>query len=166
MIYTYGRRDVIGRFLVYFIFAVLFTVFFLLYPSGPWGLLFLIVLYSYALLVLTPAFTHHSLTKDWLIIRHGVMAKIEIPLKNIESCGPYEGGRRRLRTGVYSPWKEKGVYVIAEPKSAIIVELAEPVKLPAVLWKKVDSVVFDVEQRDMFLKNLRAKTECSGEEED
>jgi hypothetical protein len=160
MIYTYGRKDVIGRFLMYLIFAITASLFFLLYPSGPWGLLFLIVLYFYALLVLTPAFTHHSLTKDWLIIRHGVMAKIEIPLKNIESCGPYTGSLRKLRTGVYSPWKEKSAYIIAEPKTAVIVGLAEPVKLPALLWKKVDSIVFDVEQRDTFLKNLRTGTGC------
>ena len=166
MIYTYRRREVIGRALLYTILAVTVSIMFLFYPSGGWGVLFLLLLWSYAFLLLTPAFTHHSLTKDWLIIRHGAGVKIEIPLQNIESCGPYAGSVKRLRTGVYSPWKEKSAYIIAEPKSAVIVELAEPVKMPAVLWKKVDSVVFDVEQRDLFLKNLRAKTECSGEEED
>ncbi len=163
MIYTYGRKDVIGRFLMYLIFAITASLFFLLYPSGPWGLLFLQVLYFYAFLLLTPAFTHHSLTKDWLIIRHGAGARIELPLKSIESCGPYTGSVKKLRTGVYSPWKQKRAYVIAEPKSAVIVELAEPVKLPAVLWKEVDSIVFDVEQRDIFLKNLRTVTRCEEE---
>ncbi len=155
MIYTYRRGNIFARAILYMVLAATATVLFLLYPPGAWGLLFLIVVYSYALLTLSPAFTHHSLTKDWLIIRHGLGVKIEIPLKEIESCGPYTGSHKKLRTGVYSPWRERTAYVIADPESPVILDLAEPIKLPALMWKEVDSIVLDVEQRDIFLKNLR-----------
>lgn len=162
MIYTYRKNGIILRFLLYFIFIIFMTLFFILYPSGILSLLFLLILYFYAFVLLSPFFTHHSLTRDWLILRHGLAARIEIPLKNIESCRPYTGSQKRLRTGVYSPWKEKALYIMADSKSAAItLQLAEPMKVPAVLWKQVDSVVFDLDHRDIFLKNLRAQSGCS-----
>lgn len=165
MIYTYRKNGIILRFLLYFVFILSLTLFFILYPSGIPAILFLLILYCYAFLMLSSIFTEHSLTKDWLILRHGLGARIEIPLNKIESCGPYNGSLKKLRIGVYSPWKEKTLYVMADRESAVTLQLAEPMKVPAVLWKQVDSVVFDVEHRDIFLKNLRAQSGCSDAEE-
>ncbi len=162
MIYTYRTGELKVRFALHMILLLSAAIFFLFFPPGPWGLLFLIVLAIIALLALSPAFTHHSLTKDWLVIRHGIGVKIEIPLKNIKSCEPYEGGLRKLRTGVYSPWKTGTAYILSNREGAVVVGLIEPLTIPAILWKTVDSVVFDVEQRDLFLKNLMDAVDCRG----
>lgn len=150
--FRYGRTYFLTRALVLvLLFAVLLALLAWTTPTSPFWLALLAAAAVVYLVVVgvSPLSTTHWLTRSRLILRQGWYFRAVLPLRDLASYRSYEGrGRYGLRAsgGV--------LFVVGALEGLVAVELRRSRRFPHVLFASAREIVFDVEDREGFLRSL------------
>lgn len=167
--FAYGRTLVLTR-AAYF--GVLFAVTAFLLAISPYlpllqvALLVAVLAITAFLFAASPLLTEHWLTRSRLILRQGWYFRAIIPFSEIQYLGPAEVGGPVL--GVHRPLGQPTLYVTGGRTGLVVVRLSEPRRFWQSFGLSASEIVFDVAERDAFLRafeerrNLLPPVEAEG----
>jgi len=138
---------------VNYIALVFFAMFLLAFFNAPlpWLIGFFAIFFIFILVFgISPFITSHVLTDRNLIINQGWYFRVTIPLTNIQDSKPMERGRSGLKGSMY----ENRLYVTTSDTNMVSIKLKEPIRIIYVLGKKVVELVINVDNMDIFTREL------------
>jgi len=107
------------------------------------------VLFAYLFVVgLSPMLTKHTLTRSRIILRQGWYFRCIIPFSDAEAIGPYDG---EPKFGLRLSPSRSLLFVVGGRNNLVSVRLRKPRRFAQVLFLTAQEIVFDVDNRDLFL---------------
>lgn len=155
MQFEHDRRPAIINLVIWIIAAVWLMVL-LAYLPGE-RLLFVVVMGSLiALTVLvigvSPLLTRHEVVDGKITIRQGWHSKLVIPMDQVKRLQRLD--RIEAKEGVLLDAFNRTLVMTDSKSNGIRLEMKKTVRVPAVFWKKVDVVIFDVVDPDRFVAEV------------
>lgn len=154
--YAYGHGLAVSRILMCVVAFVLVGVFLVLAPSLPLAPLAVFVAFLVATTVLfavSPFFTQHWLTRSRLILRQGWYFHVAVPLAEIASLGPAdEHISYRVPLGIHRPLGQPVLYITGGRSGLVLARLTRPRRFWSSFGLAASELVFDVEDREGFLR--------------
>ncbi len=167
--FAYGRTLVLTRAVYFLILFVAVGFLLALAPSLPllpMALFGAVLAAGTFLFAVSPLLTEHWLTRSRLILRQGWYFRAIIPFSEIRYVGPAEVGGPAL--GVHRPLGQPTLYVTGGRTGLVVVRLSEPRRFWQSFGLAASEIVFDVAERDAFLRayeerrSLLAPVEAEG----
>ena len=154
--FRYGRAVALYRAVLFVLAFVALALLVALAPSVP----LLPVLLATGLLIaaafvfaFSPLLTDHWLTRSRLILRQGWYFRIIVPFADIESIRPSEDtARSRAPLGIHRPLGQATLYVMGGRTGIVVLRLRTPRRFWQSFGLHADEIVFDVSDRDAFLR--------------
>lgn len=103
--------------------------------------------------VVSPLLTTHWLTRSRLILRQGWYFRVTLPMSEIRSLvAADETSPLRAPLGIHRPLGQPTLYVTGGRTGLLIARLAEPRRFWSSFGLEATEIVFDVRDRDAFLR--------------
>ncbi len=146
MQFEHDRKPAIVNLVIWMIAAVWLMVLLAFLPEER--LLFIVVMgliLAITVLVIgvSPLLTSHEVYDGKIVIRQGWHSKLVVPLDRIEA-----------KEGVLLDAFNRTLVMTDSKANGIRLEMREAQRVPAVFWKKVDVVIFDVTDPDRFVAEV------------
>lgn len=100
----------------------------------------------------SPLLTHHEVNDGKIVIRQGWHSKLVIPMDQVKRLQRLD--RIEAKEGVLLDAFNRTLVMTDSKVNGIRLEIKEAVRVPAVFWKKVDVVIFDVSDPDRFVAEV------------
>jgi len=100
----------------------------------------------------SPLLTHHEVNDGKIVIRQGWHSKLVIPMDQVKRLQRLD--RIEAKEGVLLDAFNRTLVMTDSKVNGIRLEIKEAVRVPAVFWKKVDVVIFDVSDPDRFVAEI------------
>ncbi|OPX60713.1 MAG: hypothetical protein A4E30_01096 [Methanomassiliicoccales archaeon PtaB.Bin215] len=100
----------------------------------------------------SPLLTSHEVVDGRIIIRQGWHSKLVIPLDQVKRLQRLD--RIEAKEGVLLDAFNRTLVMTDSKINGIRLEMKEAKRVPAVFWKKVDVVIFDVTDADRFVAEV------------
>jgi membrane protein YdbS with pleckstrin-like domain len=100
----------------------------------------------------SPLLTHHEVNDGKIVIRQGWHSKLVIPMDQVKRLQRLD--RNEAKEGVLLDAFNRTLVMTDSKANGIRLEIKEAVRVPAVFWKKVDVVIFDVSDPDRFVAEV------------
>lgn len=100
----------------------------------------------------SPLLTSHEVVDGRIIIRQGWHSKLVIPLDQVKRLQRLD--RIEAKEGVLLDAFNRTLVMTDSKVNGIRLEMKEAKRVPAVFWKKVDVVIFDVTDADRFVAEV------------
>jgi hypothetical protein len=107
------------------------------------------------LYAVSPLLAEHWLTRSRLILRQGWYFRAIIPLSEIQDAGPAEVGSPAL--GIHRPLGQPTLYVTGSRNGLVVVRLVSPRRFWQSFGLSASEIVFDVAEREVFLRALEER---------
>lgn len=155
MQFEHDRRPAIVNLVIWIIAAVWLMVLLAFLPEERLsfvlvmgGLLALTVL----VIGVSPLLTLHEVVDGRIVIRQGWHSKMVIPMEQVKRIQRLD--RIEAKEGVLLDAFNRTLVMTDSKSNGIRLELNKAVRVPAVFWKKVDVVIFDVADPDRFVAEV------------
>ncbi len=154
--FAYGRALAMSRMVLCVIAFGLVGVFLALassVPLVPLAVFLVFLVAATVLFAISPLLTEHWLTRSRLILRQGWYVHVSLPLSGIVSLGPAdEAAPARVPLGVHRPLGRPTLYVTGGRTGLLVVRLSRPQRFWSSFGLEATELVFDVEDREGFLR--------------
>ncbi len=101
---------------------------------------------------LSPLLTPHEVTEGLIILRHGWHHRLVVPVARVKRLERLD--RIEAKEGVLMDAFNRILVMTDGKANGLRLELKEAVRVPSALWKKVDTVIFDVDEPDRFIAEV------------
>ncbi len=150
--FPYGRSFFYLRaFLLLVLFAAV-LLFLGLQTTTPstWLGIIAAALFVYLLVIgLSPVLTRHELLRSRIILRQGWYFRCVLPFEEVLEIDAWDG---EPKYGLRISVARRTLFVVGSAAGLVYVRPRVPRRFPAVLFMTAREIVFDVEDRDRFLK--------------
>ena len=99
---------------------------------------------------ISPLMTSHELGPPGIVLRQGILFKIELKWDEISSVERQED--RGLGYGIMTIGRRSLIPLTTQKHNLILIKLNQPIRFSSVLWKKADEIMIDVNEPDIFVK--------------
>ncbi len=114
---------------------------------GLFILLFLIYLIVFGI---SPAMTGHGISDEHLILRQGILFKVEITWKDVQSVERADA--LSLGYGVTPSFRKPIISMATSKNNAVKIKLKKPRRFMSVLGKLADEIMIDLNEPDRFIE--------------
>jgi membrane protein YdbS with pleckstrin-like domain len=104
---------------------------------------------------ISPLLSYHFIEEGDLVLNQGIFFRARIPMKKIRSVEPLDTGPSR--TGVFFLLRRSVLYVTTRRHDLIVIKLDEPRRFGMIFGKKVDQIVFDVQDQERMVEVLKER---------
>jgi hypothetical protein len=166
--FGYPKRAFHSRFRRYILFFILPALFLLLIfawnivnpvTEMTVALLFFVVLAGLIIYGISPFYTTHMVTKAAVLLKHGVYFEARIPLAEIRTAKIYEERAGMMGIRVDS---DRRLFALSDRKDMVELILKAPTTVAS--RHKIESVVTNVEEPNVFVKTVKAAIAAQAEE--
>ncbi len=155
MYYEHDRRSAFINLIIWSAAAVWVLVLLSFLPEQR-SLFLLIVggvlFFTIVVIGISPLFTPHELTGEGIVLRQGWHSRLVIPFDRVKGVQSLD--RIEAKEGVLLDMFNRTLVMTDARKNGLRLELKETVRVPSMFWKKVDVVIFDVDDRDRFVAEV------------
>ncbi len=102
---------------------------------------------------ISPLMTSHGLGPSGIVLRQGVLFKIELGWDEIRSVERVED--KKLGLGLTASLGKPVIPLTTLKQNLILIKLKQPIRFSSVLWKKAGEIMMDVNDPDIFVKRAR-----------
>ncbi len=159
--FAYGHALVLSRIVLFAITFVLVGALVTLaptFPVLPAALVLAVLALGTLLFAVSPLLTEHWLTRSRLILRQGWYFRVVLPLSGIVSLRPAdEATPLRAPLGIHRPLGQPTLYVTGGRTGLVIAKLEEPRRFWSSFGLAASELVFDVDDRDGFLRAVEER---------
>ena len=155
MQFEHDRKPAIVNLVLWMIAAVWLMVLLAFLPEER--LLFIVVMgiiLAFTVLVIgvSPLLTCHEVIDGKIVIRQGWHSRMVVPMDQVKRLQRLD--RIEAKEGVLLDAFNRTLVMTDSRSNGIRLEIREAVRVPAVFWKKVDVVIFDVTDPDRFVAEV------------
>jgi membrane protein YdbS with pleckstrin-like domain len=155
MQFEHDRRPAIVNLVIWTIAAVWLMVLLAFLPEER--MLFIVVMgliLAFTVLVIgvSPLLTRHEVIDGKIVIRQGWHSKLVVPMDQVKRLQRLD--RIEVKEGVLLDAFNRTLVMTDSRSNGIRLEMREAKRVPAVFWKKVDVVIFDVTDPDRFIAEV------------
>lgn len=154
--FAYGHALVLSRIVLFAITFALVAALIALapnFPVLPAALALAVLAFATLLFAISPLLTEHWLTRSRLILRQGWYFRVVLPLSGIVSLrAADETTPLRAPLGIHRPLGQPTLYVTGGRTGLIIAKLEEPRRFWSSFGLEATELVFDVDDREGFLR--------------
>jgi membrane protein YdbS with pleckstrin-like domain len=155
MQFEHDRRPAIVNLVIWTIAAVWLMVLLAFLPEER--MLFIVVMgliLAFTVLVIgvSPLLTRHEVIDGKIVIRQGWHSKLVVPMDQVKRLQRLD--RIEAKEGVLLDAFNRTLVMTDSRSNGIRLEMREAKRVPAVFWKKVDVVIFDVTDPDRFIAEV------------
>lgn len=155
MQFEHDRRPAIVNLVIWTIAAVWLMVLLAFLPEER--MLFIVVMgliLAFTVLVIgvSPLLTRHEVIDGKIVIRQGWHSKLVVPMDQVKRLQRLD--RIEAKEGVLLDAFNRTLVMTDSRSNGIRLEMREAKRVPAVFWKKVDVVIFDVTDPDHFIAEV------------
>ncbi|KAF5053607.1 hypothetical protein DSECCO2_396770 [anaerobic digester metagenome] len=155
MQFEHDRKPAIVNLVIWMIAAVWLMVLLAFLPEER--LLFIVVMgliLAITVLVIgvSPLLTSHEVYDGKIVIRQGWHSKLVVPMDQVKRLQRLD--RIEAKEGVLLDAFNRTLVMTDSKANGIRLEMREAQRVPAVFWKKVDVVIFDVTDPDRFVAEV------------
>jgi|ADurb_Cas_02_Slu_FD_contig_31_2766845_length_1335_multi_7_in_0_out_0_2 membrane protein YdbS with pleckstrin-like domain len=100
----------------------------------------------------SPLLTPHEVTEGRIILRQGWHHRLVVPVARVKRLERLD--RIEAKEGVLMDAFNRTLVMTDGKANGLRLELKEAVRVPSALWKKVDAVIFDVDEPDRFIAEV------------
>lgn len=155
MQFEHDRRPAIVNLVIWTIAAVWLMVLLAFLPEER--MLFIVVMgliLAFTVLVIgvSPLLTRHEVKDGKIVIRQGWHSKLVVPMDQVKRLQRLD--RIEVKEGVLLDAFNRTLVMTDSRSNGIRLEMREAKRVPAVFWKKVDVVIFDVTDPDRFIAEV------------
>ncbi len=155
MQFEHDRKPAIVNLVIWMIAAVWLMVLLAFLPEER--LLFIVVMgliLAITVLVIgvSPLLTSHEVYDGKIVIRQGWHSKLVVPMDQVKRLQRLD--RIEAKEGVLLDAFNRTLVMTDSKANGIRLEMREAKRVPAVFWKKVDVVIFDVTDPDRFVAEV------------
>jgi len=125
------------------------TIYFIIF-----AILFILSIFLFGI---SPLMTFHELGPSGIVLRQGVLFKIELEWNDI--CSVERQEDKRLGLGLTSTLGKPVIPLTTLKNNLILIKLNQPIRFSTVLWKKADEIMIDVNEPDIFVKRAEEHLE-------
>ena len=118
------------------------TIYFIIF-----AILFILNVFLFGI---SPLMTSHELGPSGVVLRQGILFKIELGWDEISSVERLED--RGLGLGLTSIARRSLIPLTTQKHNLVLIKLNQPMRFSSVLWKKADEIMIDVNDPDIFIK--------------
>ena len=105
---------------------------------------------SIILFGISPLMTSHELGPSGIVLRQGILFKIELGWDEIRSVERQED--KKLGIGLTATLGKPVIPLTTQKQNLILIKLNQPIRFSSVLWKKTEEILIDVNDPDIFVK--------------
>lgn len=155
MQFEHDRRPAIVNLVIWTIAAVWLMVLLAFLPEER--MLFIVVMgliLAFTVLVIgvSPLLTRHEVIDGKIVIRQGWHSKLVVPMDQVKRLQRLD--RIEAKEGVLLDAFNRTLVMTDSRSNGIRLEMRDAKRVPAVFWKKVDVVIFDVTDPDRFIAEV------------
>jgi len=155
MQFEHDRKPAIVNLVLWMIAAVWLMVLLAFLPEER--LLFIAamgIILAFTVLVIgvSPLLTCHEVIDGKIVIRQGWHSRMVVPMDQVKRLQRLD--RIEAKEGVLLDAFNRTLVMTDSRSNGIRLEIREAVRVPAVFWKKVDVVIFDVTDPDRFVAEV------------
>jgi len=155
MQFEHDRKPAIVNLVLWMIAAVWLMVLLAFLPEER--LLFIAamgIIMAFTVLVIgvSPLLTCHEVIDGKIVIRQGWHSRMVVPMDQVKRLQRLD--RIEAKEGVLLDAFNRTLVMTDSRSNGIRLEIREAVRVPAVFWKKVDVVIFDVTDPDRFVAEV------------
>jgi len=152
MDFDYDKRPAIVNLVIWSIAAIwLIILLVLLQMDQLMFILLIVAVMTIALVVVgvSPLLTSHDVEEDRIIIRQGWHSRVVVPIEKVTSVHRME--KIGIKEGVILDAFNRTLVMTGSKKNGVRIELKSEIRVPSAFWKKVETVVLDVNEPERFI---------------
>lgn len=152
MDFEYDRRPLIVNLIIWLIAAVWLLVLLVLLPGDQLWYIFLIgMILAIAVIVVgvSPLLTSHKVEEGKIIINQGWHSRVTVPLEQVRSVQRMD--KIEVKEGVILDAFNRTLVMTGSKKNGVRIELKNEIRVASSFWKKVRTVVLDVNEPERFI---------------
>ncbi|HNU35884.1 MAG TPA: hypothetical protein PKJ15_04740, partial [Methanomassiliicoccales archaeon] len=112
----------------------------------------IIMAFTVLVIGVSPLLTCHEVIDGKIVIRQGWHSRMVVPMDQVKRLQRLD--RIEAKEGVLLDAFNRTLVMTDSRSNGIRLEIREAVRVPAVFWKKVDVVIFDVTDPDRFVAEV------------
>jgi membrane protein YdbS with pleckstrin-like domain len=98
---------------------------------------------------ISPLLTSHNVEEDRIVIRQGWHSRITVPKDQVKSVQRMD--RIEIKEGVILDAFNRTLVMTGSKKNGVRIELKNEIRVPSTFWKKVGTVILDVNEPERFM---------------
>ena len=155
MDFEHDRRPALVNLVIWILVAVWLLVLLSLLPEGRLLFLALVgVVLAITVLVIgvSPLLTRHEIADGRIVIRQGWHSRMVVPVDQVQRVQRLD--RIEAKEGVLLDAFNRTLVLTDSKVNGMRLQLRNEVRVPSAFWKKVDVVIFDVDDPQRFIAEV------------